>query len=233
MKVTKRTLGWLAAGALAACAGVAGVGVGATSSNWNTQVVRADGAHVIGNPKATRVLTEFVSYTCPHCGDFARTGDEALKLAYVGPGKLRLEIRHIVRDPVDLTVATLAWCGDPKKFPQNHAAFMHAQPRWLSLARSTTPAQRQRWAAGDLPSRMRAVASDLDFYQIMEGRRYERSEIDRCLADTDRAKTLADNSARDGDRFNVAGTPSFALDGTLLPDVHDWPALEKHLRGDT
>ncbi|MCL4673751.1 MAG: thioredoxin domain-containing protein [Sphingomonadaceae bacterium] len=230
MKVTKRTLGWLAAGALAA---MAGVGVGAASSNWNTHVVRADGAHVIGNPKATRVLTEFVSYTCPHCGDFARTGDEALKLAHVGPGKLRLEIRHIVRDPVDLTVAMMTWCGDPKKFPQNHAAFMHAQPRWLSLARSTTPARRQRWSSGDIPARMRAVASDLDFYKIMEGRRYSRTDIDKCLADTSRANALAANSSRDAERYNVAGTPSFALDGKLLPEVHDWPTLEKHLRGDT
>lgn len=229
MKVTRRTLGWLAAGALASVAGMAG----ATAKNWATHVVRADGAHVIGNPKATRVLTEFVSYTCPHCGDFARTGDEALKLAHVGPGKLRLEIRHIVRDPVDLTAAMLTWCGDPAKFPRNHAAFMHAQPRWLSLARSTTAAQRQRWSGGDLPTRLRAVASDLDFYQLMEGRGYTRVAVEKCLADTARANALAANSDRDAKRFNVAGTPSFALDGELLPDVHDWPTLEKRLRGDT
>lgn len=229
MKFTKRTLGWLAAGSLVALAGVAG----AATSNWNTHVVRADGAHVIGNPKAKRVLTEFVSYTCPHCGDFARTGDEALKLAHVGPGKLRLEVRHIVRDPVDLTMAMLTWCGSPAKFPRNHAALMHAQPRILSQARSTTTAQRQRWAAGELPTRTRAIASDLDLYQVMEGRGYSRIEIDKCLADTTRANELANNSQRDAERYNVAGTPSFALDGQLLPEVHDWPTLEKRLRGDT
>ena len=229
MKVTKRSLGWLAAGMLATCAGLAG----AATKNWNTHVVRADGAHVMGNPKAKRVLTEFVSYTCPHCGDFARVGDEALKLAHVGPGKLRLEIRHIVRDPVDLTVAMLAWCGDPAKFPRNHTAFMLAQPRFLSLARSTTASQRQRWASGDLPTRTRAVASDLGFYAIMEGRGYRRSDIDKCLADTARANALASNSERDSKRYNVAGTPSFALDGQLLPEVHDWPTLEKRLLGDT
>lgn len=227
--VTKRTLGWLAAGALAACATVAG----AASKNWNTHVVRADGSHVMGNPKAKRILTEFVSYTCPHCGDFARVGDEALKLAHVGPGTLRQEIRHIVRDPVDLTVAMLAWCGEPAKFPRNHAALMHAQPRFLSLAQSTTVSQRQRWTSGDLPTRTRAVASDLGLYQIMEGRGYRRSDIDRCLADTTRATELANNSRRDSERYNVAGTPSFALDGKLLPEVHDWPSLEKRLRGET
>lgn len=225
--IAKRALAIVAAGLLASGAALA------ATANWNTRVVRADGAHVIGNPKATRVLTEFVSYTCPHCGDFARTGDEALKLAHVGPGKIRLEIRHIVRDPVDLTVAMLTWCGDPARFPQNHAAFMHAQPRWLSLARSTTPAQRQRWASGELPARTRAIASDLDFYPIMEGRGYSRVAIDKCLADSARATALADNTERDGKRFNVSGTPSFALDGKLLPGVHDWPTLEARLRGDT
>lgn len=205
----------------------------AASGNWNTHVVRTDAAHTIGNPKANRVLTEFVSYTCPHCGEFARTGDEALKLAHVGPGKLRLEIRHIVRDPVDLTAALLAWCGAPASFPRNHAAFMHAQPRWLARARTATRAQQERWFSGTLPARTRAVAGDLGFYAIMEGRGYRRTAIDRCLSDTARAEALAAASERNGEEFGVTGTPSFALDGKLLPGVHDWPALERRLRGDT
>lgn len=226
-----RTAALVAAGVLAMAAG--GTLAAAAASNWNTTVVRADGAHMIGNPKATRVLTEFVSYTCPHCGDFARTGDEALKLGYVGPGKLRLEIRHIVRDPVDLTAATLAWCGTPAKFPRNHVALMHAQPRWLAKARSATRAQQLRWRSGDLPTRMRAIASDLDFYQIMEARGLSQAAADKCLSDPVLPNALAENSERDGTRFNVSGTPSFMLDGKLLPDVHSWPALEAAMRGDT
>ncbi len=201
----------------------------AVASNWNLVVERVDGRHVIGKPGAGTVLTEFVSYTCPHCGTFARSGDEALKLAYVGPGKLRLEIRHIVRDPVDLTAALLTWCGDKDKFLRNHAAFMHAQPKWLETARRTTPAQQQRWAAGPWPARFRAIASDLDFYDIMERRGYRRTEVDRCLADTALAETLAGNSGRDADTFMVPGTPSFALDGELLAGVHTWPALQEAL----
>jgi protein-disulfide isomerase len=230
MIALKRTLAVIGAGLLVAGAGLAAA---KGSSNWNTTVVRADGAHVIGNPKANRVLTEFVSYTCPHCGDFARTGDEALKLAHVGPGSLRLEIRHIVRDPIDLTAAMLAWCGAPAKFPRNHAALMHAQPRWLAQARASTRAQQQRWYSGALSNRTRAIASDLEFYPIMEARGYTRTAIDQCLADTEKAKALADNSTRDGERFNVEGTPSFMLDGKMLQGVHTWPALEQALKGDT
>lgn len=211
--------------ALVACLAL----TGAAKRDWNGTVVRADGAHAIGNPAAPNTLTEFVSYTCPHCGDFARTGDEALKIAYISPGKLRLEIRHIVRDPVDLTAALLTWCGEPAKFPRNHAAIMHAQPRWLSVAQSATAAQRNRWATGDLPSRTRAIASDLGFYAIIEPRGYSRAALDRCLADTAMAKRLADNSQRDATRFDVAGTPSFAIDGKLMPGVHSWDDLQRRL----
>ncbi len=201
----------------------------AASSNWNTRVERVDGAHVIGNPKAKTKLTEFVSYTCPHCGTFARTGDEALKLAYVGPGRMQLEVRHFVRDPVDLTVTLMTWCGDKSKFLRNHAAFMHAQPDWLARAGKTTRAQQQRWYAGEWPARARAIASDLDFYAIMAGRGYERTEIDRCIGDTAMAEKLSENSERDMAAYNIPGTPSFVLDGTLLAGVHTWPALEKRL----
>ncbi len=202
---------------------------GATKRDWNGTVVRADGAHAIGNPAAPNTLTEFVSYTCPHCGDFARTGDEALKIAYIAPGKVRLEIRHIVRDPVDLTAALLTWCGEPGKFPRNHAAIMHAQPRWLAAARATTTTQRHRWATGDLPTRTRAIAADLGFYAIMEPRGYSRAALDRCLSDTAMATRLSENSSRDTARFNVEGTPSFAIDGKLLADVHDWTTLQRRL----
>lgn len=216
-------------GATALLLAATAVAAPAATTNWNRHVEIVDGAHVIGNPKAERKLVQFFSYTCPHCGDFARTGDEALKLALVGPGKMRVEFRHFVRDPVDLTVATLTWCGDKSKFLRNHAAFMHAQDAWLQKARTSTRAQQQRWYYGAWPTRARAIASDLDFYRIMESRGYERVAIDRCLSDTARAQALSENSERDAEKFNIPGTPSFVLNGKLLAGVHTWQALEPRL----
>lgn len=201
----------------------------AASNNWATHVVRKNGAHTIGKPEAEQTLTEFVSYTCSHCGEFARVGDEALKLALIGPGKMKLEIRHIVRDPIDLTAALLTWCGEPEKFPRNHAAFMFAQPDFLGKAGSTTAAQRQRWTSGPLPTRFRAIASDLDFYELMERRGYSRPAVDQCLANETLARSMANRSQADGAEFNIPGTPSFALDGEMLQGVHSWPTLERRL----
>lgn len=216
----------LAGVALVAAAGV----THAAQQNWATTVVQSDGGHTIGNPDAVLKLTEYVSYTCPHCATFTREGEDAIKLAYVAPGKMKLEIRHLLRDPIDLAVTLLTNCGDPAKFPQNHSAFMLSHPQWMASATSATRAQRTRWSTGDDATRRRAIASDLGFYPIMEQRGYSRVQTDACLADEAKATSLADISKRDWDIPGMEGTPSFAINGRLLPQVHSWAGLQPVLR---
>lgn len=208
---------------------IAALFAAAAAPNWNTVVKPADGGHLIGNPEAKIRLTEFVSYTCPHCAQFVQDGHGALQLAYVGPGKVILEVRHVVRDPVDLTAAVLANCGPAAKFPRNHAALMFSQDKWLASALGASNAQQARWYSGDGPSRRRAIAGDVGFYKIMEGRGYRRTDVDKCLADEGLAKRLAETSARDSQKWNIAGTPSFAIDGVLLAGTHDWRTLQPQL----
>ena len=102
------------------------------ATNWLTVIDTVGGGHRIGNPAAKVNLTEFVSYTCPHCGRFAQEGAGPIEL-YVGSGKVRIDVRHVVRDPVDLTAAMAANCGAADKFARNHAALMLSQPKWLPI----------------------------------------------------------------------------------------------------
>ena len=218
-------------GALAATAqtGAAPAAKSTKNANWRAAVTATEGGHLIGNPDAPSKLVEYMSYTCSHCADFARTGEGAIKLLYVPTGKVSYEIRHIVRDPVDLTAALLTHCGDPKKFPANHEAFILSHDDWMAKARKTTQAQQTRWSFGTLQSRSQAIASDLDFYDIMERRGYSRVDTDRCLADEGLAKTLAMRTRADMERFGLRGTPSFVLGGKRLDATHDWGALQPHL----
>ncbi|MFA6219558.1 MAG: thioredoxin domain-containing protein [Erythrobacter sp.] len=197
--------------------------------NWAAMVTATEGGHLLGNPDAGVKLVEFMSYTCSHCADFAREGDGALKLFYIPTGRMSYEIRHLIRDPVDLTAAMLTHCGEAKKFALNHAAIMSRYPQWIDKARQATQAQQARWQFGTLSARFQAIASDLDFYEIMETRGYSRVEVDKCLADEAKARAIAETSRADIARYDLQGTPSFVLDGQLLAGTHAWEALRPQL----
>lgn len=198
--------------------------------NWNQVVEETDGGHLFGNPDADVKITEFVSYTCPHCAAFAEQGDPSLKLVYIPSGRVSVEVRHLIRDPIDWTAALVANCGPAEKFDLNHALIMREQSKWLAIAQKAGPAQIQRWQNTDPAAARRAIASDLKFYDMMIRRRYSRVDIDRCLSDDTAAAQLVVQSNDEAKRMEVSGTPSFALNGTLLEGTHSWPALETKIK---
>lgn len=208
---------------------IAGVASVAATQNWLATIERTPVSHIVGNPDAPVTLTEYLSYTCPHCRDFTMTGEQALKLGYVQSGKLRYEYRHAIANPADLAATMLARCGDPDKFPGNHAALMAAQPQINGLRQMATKSQTDRWNFGDKSARRRAVASDLGLYGVFERRGYTRVELDQCLND----QALADRleASADVDWSKISGTPAFAIDGTVLEDVHTWDGLSAALSG--
>lgn len=227
---------WTGAAALAALAALGGAGgaqpakrkptAAQAEGDWSTAVEARDQGHLFGNPDAETRLVEYMSYTCSHCAEFARTGDPAIKLFLVPQGKVSFEIRHMLRDPIDLTATLLTHCGEPEKFLGNHEAIISRQSEWIERARTATQAQRTRWSFGTNAARWRAIASDLGFYDIMETRGYTRPALDRCLADQAKANALAETTQRDIEAHDLPGTPSFVLDGKLLEGVHSWEALK-------
>ena len=237
--------------ALALLAGIGAVSAGAQTKpapsknaqttpaarNWNATIARTpQGTHLLGNPAAKVKLTQFVSYTCPHCAHFEAQADAPLRLAFVATGKGSVEVRNFVRDPVDLTAALLTNCGPPAKFFLNHAAFMRSQDAWIALLARPTPTQQARWTGGSFAQRTRAIAKDFGFYRIMQTRGYTAPQIDKCLADEALAKRLAASTEEAGTKLFVTGTPSFAIDGVVLAGTHTWdalrPQLEARLRAD-
>ena len=217
---------------LAAIAAAALLSLAATKpapGNWTARVaVTPSGSHVLGNPAAELKLSEYISYTCPHCANFDREASDRLRIYMVAQGKLSVEVRHLVRDPIDMTAAMLTNCGPPAKFFQNHTAFLRGQSRWLATANTAGPAQQARWSSGDQRTRLRAIANDFGFYAIMAVRGYDRATVDRCLADGAMAQKLAAQTS-EAARLGVNGTPSFLLNGELLAGTHDWQSLKAQL----
>lgn len=220
---------WKRPAKLMALAVVGALSVASSNTPWHATVEVSDRAHTVGNPEAETKLTEFVSYTCPHCAEFAIKGDPPLQLAYIGTGKLKLEVRPVIRNSVDLVATMLVQCGDASKFPRNHTMFMLSQRGWLPITQRASQAQVARWTASDKAAARRAIANDLGFYGLMEARGYSRVDSDKCLNDQSQADRLEANTDADSAEFDVHSTPSFAIDGKLLKDVHEWTSLETAL----
>lgn len=203
----------------------------AASPNWlATVTVTPGGSHILGSPKAPVRLTAWVSYTCPHCAEFEKVSDAPLRLAYVAQGKVAYEIKHILRDPVDATVAQLTNCGPKERFFGNHATFFRRQDEWIKTLAASSESQRARWSTGDYAARRRAIASDFHFYEIMEQRGYRRTDVDRCLADNALAERIAAQTA-EAVKIGFEGTPSFSLNGTPLFGTNTWQQLQPQIRG--
>ena len=215
--------------ASAAILGAILLGGSSQPATWAGQTDRTENGHRVGNPDGSVQLIGWASYTCPHCAHFTHDGDPVLALAYLPTGQVSYEIRAFVRNPVDLSATLLAFCGEPAKFMPNHELLMRNQAVWLGKAQTASEVQVQRWNTGTLPSRMRAIATDLDLYELIERNGYDRPTLDRCLADEALAVKLANATRADAEAFGIEGTPSFALNGTLLDHVHGWGQLQPHL----
>jgi protein-disulfide isomerase len=218
----------LALAAMLLAAAPLALGATAKGRNWLTTTAVTPGGHLMGNPAAPTKLMEFVSYTCPHCGHFFKEADGALKIAYVQPGKVSVEVHHVIRDPVDYAAVILAECGDPNKFFGNHTMFFSQQATWMGKVEATSKTQQQRWYTGTIPQRMQAVASDAGFYDMMETRGYSRSQVDACINDGKKVQALFDRSKADADKFGVKATPTFVVNGKTL-DIYSWDELQKVL----
>jgi protein-disulfide isomerase len=195
------------------------------SRDWNQTFADTGKGHRMGNPAAPVQLIEFVSYTCPHCANFERQAEGALRLGYVGEGKVAVEVRHVIRNPVDLAAALVTECGPTDSFFANHRTMMLAHDQWMAKARAATPAQQARWGSGPVGQRMQAIANDLDFHELMAPRGLSVTQINTCLTNEARAEAIAEASRANSDEFGVQGTPSFVINNRLAPDVHSWDSL--------
>jgi len=197
----------------------------AGKTNWLGLVgVTDNGSHRLGNPNAPVQVTEYVSYTCSHCAHFHKEADPVLRLTVVPKGQVAVTVTNLLRNPIDMTVAMLTACGDPKGFFARHNAFMGTQEAWLPKADTFSQAQQQRWYAGDHASRMRAIASDFGFYAKMEQFGMSRAKVDQCLANKAELDHLRAQMA-ESQALGINSTPSFTLNGKVLADVHSWGPL--------
>ena len=185
----------------------------------------ADGSYAIGNPKARVTLTEYVSYTCPHCAHY-RDQSAATVNAWVRSGALRVEVRSQIHDKFDLAAATLARCAGPARFPALHDALFARQREWVERGIAWDEANGARMNLYPQLAKLRAAVAGAGLDEVAQGVGMSAAALDACFAD-DRAlnATLAANKATAG----VRGTPAFAINGRMV-DAPGWTQLQPLLR---
>lgn len=197
---------------------------GAAANAWPTVIARTERGHLIGNPEAESRMIEFVSYTCPHCASFTDQGEPGLELTLIAPGKMSLEVRSVIRNPLDLVATLLAGCGDPARFKDRHRLLMNTQDTWATKASNAPVSQQQIWMRADASARVN-MANAIGLIDTMTKAGQSRVEVTNCLTNDKAALALLDGGDADRAEFAFPGTPSFALDGKLIDNVHDWKSL--------
>ena len=149
---------------------------------------------VLGNPDAKVVLTEYASYTCPHCASFHATVFKELKRDYIDTGKIKFVFREVYFDRYGLWASMVARCGGEMRY-------FGIQDILFNTVRE--------WAGSDDPA---TVVENLRRLGRTAG--LEDSTLDACMNDGAMAQAMVNKYQADTAADDINSTPSLVLNGT-------------------
>lgn len=147
----------------------------------------------MGNPDAPVTLTEYASFTCPHCRTFHERVFGDLKKNYIDTGKVHFVYREVYFDKFGLWAAMIARCGGQEKYFGIADLLYDTQSEWLAT----------RNDAG--------IAEDLRKLGLTAG--IERDQLDACLSDGQLAQALVAEYQKNASADGVTSTPTLLING--------------------
>lgn len=210
-------------------AAVAALTIGAAPVDWTKTVTRgANGAYVIGNPKAKVRLVEYLSYSCSHCAHFVGEASAPLKSKYVAKGNVAVEFRNAVRDRYDFAAALLARCGGPAKFVGQNEALFGAQDALMAKAQAFE-------ASNALPENapindaLTGMAQGSGMTAFMAARGVPAAASNACLTSKAEQDVVLAMAKEAWEVRKLQGTPSFLINGRNTGPAM-WRDIEPKLR---
>lgn len=144
----------------------------------------------VGEETAPATLVVYSSPTCSHCIDFHENDLPKLQDKYVASGKLKIAYRPFVRNSVDAVIFMLANARGQDKFDETVSTFMS---KFDEIA-----------AASNAEVALREIAGGMGI---------DRAGFDRAVADQAYLDKLNAATTEASQKFGVAGTPSFFVNG--------------------
>jgi protein-disulfide isomerase len=235
-------IGLMAATALAACGGgdagnntteqaapVAGASAPAGTQWVDTVAKTPEGGFRMGNPDAPIKLIEYGSRTCSHCAAFAVSGMEPLK-AYIATGKVSLEFRDFLLNPIDLGAALLGQCAGTGPFFPILEQMYEKQRDILSSGPKEGDPFLQQIEAMPPAQRPGALAERYGYLAFVQERGVPEAQARQCLADPAATAALVKGNEDAVKQYSVPGTPTFILNGKVLENTGTWPQVEAALK---
>lgn len=191
------------------------------------EVTEFDG-YRLGNPDAPIQIVEYASLTCPACAAFTQEAAEPLKNEYVNSGVVSYELRNMVLNIYDLTMANLVRCGEDSTFhPLSDQVWMNLaqlQPQMQQAAQALQ-------AQGDVPDNQLyiSIADNAGFFDFFAARGLGRQQAAQCLGDSEAVLAVGERSQQQAEEFGVTGTPTFFVNGARVDGI-SWSDLEPVLQ---
>ena len=147
----------------------------------------------IGNPDAKVKITEYASFTCPHCANFHDTVFKPLKADYIDTGKVLFTYREVDFDRYGLWAAMVARCG--------------GDMRYFGISDILFDTQKE-WPASDDPN---VVVENLKKIGRTAG--MDDVTLDACMKDGAMAEAMVKRFEENMKADEVEGTPTLFING--------------------
>ena len=147
----------------------------------------------LGDPDAPVTVTEYASFTCPHCANFHTGTFERIKEEYIDTGEVRWVYREVYFDRFGLWAGLVARCG--------------GEERYFGIVDLLYERQ-DEWARGEEPAE---IADNLRRLGRSAGLGEE--ELAACLQNGEKAQAMVAAYQENAQADNVNSTPSFVIGG--------------------
>lgn len=159
----------------------------------------------MGGVDAKVTVVEYLSPTCPHCGNFNLTVLPELKAKYITTGKIRFIERPFRRNVLDLAIFLVAEGAG--------TAYNDVLTAYFATA--------SQWSAAENPRKA--------IFDIAQQFGYTEEKFEEILKDEDLFKAVEAVRTQAIDDFGVQGTPSFFINGRKLETQYSIENLSKEI----
>jgi protein-disulfide isomerase len=200
------------------------------NGDWSTVVSETpQGGFVMGNPDAPVKVVEYASLTCPHCAAFSAEGYRPLTEEYVKRGLVSFELRNFVLNGLDLGASVLSRCNGAEPYFALTERFFANQDAMMQAAQNADPAQLQAIQSLPQSQQMTRFAELTGLIGFVGGLGVPEPRARECLADPSAVATLERIRNEGVEQHNIPGTPTFLINGEVVPNVTGWSMLKAQI----